>query len=61
VGVSTGDQAAEIAAYADGVIVGAALVRTVLEAGSTAGACAAIEALAAELAAGVRRAAEPVG
>jgi tryptophan synthase alpha chain len=61
VGVSTGDQAAEIAAYADGVIVGAALVRTVLEASSTAEACTAIEALAAELAAGVRRAAEPVG
>ena len=61
VGVSTGDQAAEIAAYADGVIVGAALVRTVLEAGSTAEACTAIEALAAELASGVRRAAEPVG
>lgn len=61
VGVSTGDQAAEIAAYADGVIVGAALVRCVLEADSTAAACAAVERLAGELAAGVRRAAEPVG
>ena len=30
-GVSTGDQAAEIAAYADGVIVGSAFVRTLLD------------------------------
>ena len=30
-GVSTGDQAAEVGAYADGVIVGSAFVRTLLE------------------------------
>ena len=30
-GVSTGDQAAEVAAFADGVIVGSAFVRTLLD------------------------------
>ena len=30
-GVSTGDQAAEVAAYADGVIVGSAFVRALLD------------------------------
>jgi tryptophan synthase alpha chain len=34
VGISTPDQAAEVAPYADGVIVGSALVRLVLESGS---------------------------
>ena len=32
-GVSTGDQAAEVAAFADGVIVGSAFVRALLDAG----------------------------
>lgn len=55
-GVSTGDQAAEIASYADGVIVGSAFVRAVLDAASPAEGVAAAEKLAAELADGVRRA-----
>ena len=53
-GVSGGDQAAEVAGYADGVIVGSAFVRKVLDSGET-GAAAAVAGLAAELAAGVRR------
>lgn len=54
-GVSTGDQAAQIAGYADGVIVGSAFIRLVLDAPSQAEAEAAVGSLAAELAAGVRR------
>jgi tryptophan synthase alpha chain len=54
-GVSTGEQAAEIAQYADGVIVGSAFVRALLDAPSPAQGVAAVGALAAELAAGVRR------
>ncbi|KRF17365.1 tryptophan synthase subunit alpha [Nocardioides sp. Soil797] len=55
-GVSNGDQAAEIAAYADGVIVGSALVRTLLDAGSDrAAGLAALRALTEDLADGVRR------
>lgn len=50
-GVSTGGQAAEVASFADGVIVGSALVRTVAEDPSLAR----LRALAVELAAGVRR------
>ena len=53
-GVSTGDQAAEIAAYADGVIVGSALVRCLLDSPDEGG-VAAVRALSQELAAGVRR------
>ncbi len=48
-GVSTGDQAATVAAYADGVIVGSAFVRALRDGGPRA-----VEALAAELADGVR-------
>lgn len=55
IGISTGDQAAEVAAYADGVIVGAAFVRRVLGAPDHATAVASVTELAAELAAGVRR------
>jgi len=54
-GVSDGAQAAEVASYADAVIVGSAFVRTLLDADRRAG----LEALAAvteDLAAGVRRA-----
>lgn len=54
-GVSTGEQAAEIAAYADGVIVGSAFIRLVQEAPTIEDAERAVVALAGELAAGVRR------
>jgi tryptophan synthase alpha chain len=54
-GVSTADQAATVAAYADGVIVGTAFVRAVTEAGDITAAQAAVRALAADLASGVRR------
>jgi tryptophan synthase alpha chain len=53
-GVSTGAQAAEVAAYADGVIVGSAFVRLLLDADSTAVGAAAVGRLVGELAAGVR-------
>jgi tryptophan synthase alpha chain len=56
-GVSTGDQAAELAAHADGVIVGSAFVRTLLDhPDDLDGGLAALRALTEELAAGVRRA-----
>ncbi|MFA7323712.1 MAG: tryptophan synthase subunit alpha [Candidatus Nanopelagicales bacterium] len=54
-GVSTAEQAAEVAAYADGVIVGSAFVRRVLDAPDGEAAVAAVSDLARELAAGVRR------
>ncbi|HET7530178.1 MAG TPA: tryptophan synthase subunit alpha [Mycobacteriales bacterium] len=54
-GVSSGDQAAEVAAYADGVIVGSAFVRPLLEAADESAGVAAVADLAAELADGVRR------
>ena len=54
-GVSTGAQAAEVAAYADGVIVGSAFVRRVLDAeGDLGRACTDLRALSEDLAAGVR-------
>lgn len=53
-GVSNGQQAAEVAAYADGVIVGSALVRALLDAPSEDAGIDAVGALAADLAAGVR-------
>jgi tryptophan synthase alpha chain len=52
-GVSRPEQAAQVGAYADGVIVGSALVRALLEADEAAGP-AAVAAVAARLAAGVR-------
>jgi tryptophan synthase alpha chain len=56
-GVSNGDQAAKVAAYADGVIVGSAFVRSILDAGSDVAAAAeGLQALTEDLAAGVRRA-----
>ena len=56
-GVSNGDQAAEVASYADGVIVGSAFVRRLLDAGSDrAAGLASLAALTRDLAAGVRRA-----
>lgn len=53
-GVATGDQAAEVATYADGVIVGSALVRCLIDQPDEASALTALRAKAAELAAGVR-------
>jgi tryptophan synthase alpha chain len=56
-GVSNGDQAAEIAAYADGVIVGSAFVRTLLDhADDRPAGLRALAALTEDLAGGVRRA-----
>jgi tryptophan synthase alpha chain len=55
-GVSSGDQAAEVAGFADGVIVGSAFVRRLLDAPDAASGRAAVADLAAELADGVRRA-----
>jgi tryptophan synthase alpha chain len=55
-GVSNGDQAADVAAYADGVIVGSAFVRTLLDHPDDAVAgLRALTALTADLADGVRR------
>ncbi|WP_310529457.1 tryptophan synthase subunit alpha [Nocardioides sp.] len=55
-GVSNGDQAADIASYADGVIVGSAFVRTLLDhEGDLEGGLVALRALTEDLAAGVRR------
>lgn len=54
-GVSDGAQAAEVAAYADGVIVGSALVRAVAGEDDGSLRAGALESLVADLAAGVRR------
>ena len=57
VGVSTGDQAADLAAYADGVIVGSAFVRCLLDhPDDRAAGLRALTALTEDLAGGVRRA-----
>ncbi|WP_249997886.1 tryptophan synthase subunit alpha [Actinoplanes sp. M2I2] len=53
-GVGTGAQAAEVAGFADGVIVGSALIRCVLEAPDPATGLSRLRALSAELAEGVR-------
>ncbi len=53
-GVSNRAQAAEVAGYADGVIVGSAFVRALLEAPTEQDGIRAVRALAGELAAGVR-------
>ncbi len=57
-GVSNGDQAASVGATADGVIVGSALVSTLLaaEAAGTPGDLTSLRGLVSDLAAGVRRA-----
>lgn len=56
IGVSSGDQAAEVAGYADGVIVGSAFVRALLDhPGDEAAGLAALRALTEDLAGGVRR------
>ena len=54
-GVSNGDQAAEVASYADGVIVGSAFVRTLLDAEDRRSGLDALGALTRDLADGVRR------
>lgn len=53
-GVSTREQAGEVAGFADGVIVGSALVRCMLDADTPAAGRSALAALAADLAEGVR-------
>jgi tryptophan synthase alpha chain len=53
-GVSNRAQAAAVARYADGVIVGSAFVRRMLDAPDVAAGVAAVRELATELAAGVR-------
>ena len=54
-GVRDGAQAAEVAAFADGVIVGSAFVKRLLDAPDPAAGIGAVRDLAGELAAGVRR------
>jgi tryptophan synthase alpha chain len=54
-GVGNGAQAAEVASFADGVIVGSALVRCVLDAPDAATGEQRLRALSTELAEGVRR------
>lgn len=54
-GVSTGEQAAQVAGYADGAIVGSAFVRRILQAADDSAAVAGVRDLAAELSRGVRR------
>ncbi len=56
-GVSTGEQAERVAGFADGVIVGSAFVRQLIDAPDLAAGVEAVRELAADLAAGVRRAA----
>jgi tryptophan synthase alpha chain len=53
-GVSSGAQAAEVASYADAVIVGSALVRCLLDPDDAAAGLRALSALTQELATGVR-------
>ncbi|MGH3409706.1 MAG: tryptophan synthase subunit alpha [Streptosporangiaceae bacterium] len=59
-GVRDGAQAAQVAGFADGVIVGSAFVQRLLAADSEQDGLAAVRSLAAELAAGVRSAPRPV-
>lgn len=54
-GVSDAAQAHEVAAYADGVIVGSAFVRRLLDAATPAEGVEGVRALAADLAGGARR------
>ncbi len=55
VGISTPDQVAEAGALADGVIVGSAIVRTVMEADSPEAAAKALHGQVEELGAALRR------
>jgi tryptophan synthase alpha chain len=54
-GVRDGDQAAEVGSFADGVIVGSALVKCLLDASSAGAGLDALRTLTTDLAAGVRR------
>ncbi|MER5600238.1 tryptophan synthase subunit alpha [Streptomyces sp. NPDC002265] len=54
-GVSNAEQAAEVAGFADGVIVGSAFVKRMLDAPDEAAGIEAVRALAGDLAKGVRR------
>ncbi|MEU6345418.1 tryptophan synthase subunit alpha [Streptomyces sp. NPDC046977] len=54
-GVSNGEQAAEVAGFADGVIVGSAFVKKLLDAPDLEQGLTAVRELAADLAKGVRR------
>jgi tryptophan synthase alpha chain len=54
-GVSTKEQASEVAKYADGVIVGSAFIKQLQESSSIQEGLAKVEALAKELSEGVRR------
>jgi tryptophan synthase alpha chain len=56
-GVSTGEQAADVARFADGVIVGSAFVRALLDAPDEAEGVERVRALARELRAGIDRSA----
>ena len=60
IGVSNGDQAAAVGGFADGVIVGSALVRTLVEATTPDEGIARLRDLVTDLAAGVRRSRERV-
>jgi tryptophan synthase alpha chain len=54
-GVSNGDQAAAVGEFADGVIVGSALVRSLVDASSPGEGIATLREVVADLARGVRR------
>ncbi|MFD8827870.1 tryptophan synthase subunit alpha [Streptomyces sp. NPDC059605] len=54
-GVSNAEQAAEVAGFADGVIVGSAFVKAMLDASDEEAGRAAVRSLAGELAEGVRK------
>jgi len=60
-GVRDGAQAAQVAGFADGVIVGSAFVQRLLDAPDLAAGVTAVRGLADDLAAGVRRPARPGG
>jgi tryptophan synthase alpha chain len=60
IGISTADQAAHVAGFADGVIVESVLVKALLDAPDAATGLAEIGRLTAELAEGVRRAARVI-
>jgi tryptophan synthase alpha chain len=62
IGISSAAQAAQVAAFADGVIVESVLVKAILDAADEAAGLTAVSTLTAELADGVRRAARrPAG
>jgi tryptophan synthase alpha chain len=60
IGVRNGNQAAEVASFADGVIVGSAFVQRLLEAPDLTSGVQGVSQLTADLSAGVRRPARAV-